>query len=144
MSASGRVIRLTHCFIDVALRCRIFGTTSPELTDYIGLVHIIIDNVDDSLKRGSIYTLMKKLRTNTERARRMRRLREIGRCSSLYPRRYHYQREFPRQRAPLSSALRRTRIGRCQPGPRRKAETLYQHRSTLLRSRLSHRLASIG
>jgi len=85
--------------------CRIFGTTSPELTDYIGLVHIIIDNVDDSLKKGSIYTVMKGLRTNTERARRMRRLREIGRCSSLYPRRGTIIKESFRDRAHLFPRL---------------------------------------
>jgi hypothetical protein len=39
---------LTHSFIDVALEGRIFGITYPELADYIGLVQVEIDNVDDS------------------------------------------------------------------------------------------------
>jgi len=44
-------MRLTHCFIDVALQCRIFRITSLELADDIGLVQVIIDNVDDSLNK---------------------------------------------------------------------------------------------
>ena len=42
-------MRLTHCFIDVALQCRIFRIKNFELADDIGLVQVIIDNVDDGL-----------------------------------------------------------------------------------------------
>ncbi len=41
-------MKLTHGFIDVAFKRRVFGITCLELADYVGLVHVEIDNVDDS------------------------------------------------------------------------------------------------
>jgi hypothetical protein len=40
-------MRLTQCFIDVALYYRVLGTRCPELADYVGVVQVKIDNVDD-------------------------------------------------------------------------------------------------
>lgn len=44
-----RMMMLTQCFIDVAFYCRACGTTGrcPELADYVGLVQVKIDNVDN-------------------------------------------------------------------------------------------------
>jgi len=38
----------THRFIDVTFESRIFGIRYPELTDYVRLVQVEIDNVDYS------------------------------------------------------------------------------------------------
>ena len=41
-------IGLTHSFINIALQIRIFGIRSPELFDYIRLVQVEIDDIDES------------------------------------------------------------------------------------------------
>jgi hypothetical protein len=41
-------MRLTHGFVDVALKGRIFGIGSPKLADYVGLVEVKIHDVDNS------------------------------------------------------------------------------------------------
>jgi hypothetical protein len=45
-----KTMTLTHSFIDVALKRRVFGIRRPELLDdvILILVQVIIDNVDDS------------------------------------------------------------------------------------------------
>ena len=42
-----KIMTRTHSFIDVALERRVFGIRCPELVDYVILVQVIIDNVDD-------------------------------------------------------------------------------------------------
>ena len=43
-----KAMTLTHSFVDVAFKVRIFGIRHPELADYVGLVQVEIDNIDNS------------------------------------------------------------------------------------------------
>ena len=47
-------IRLTHGLIDVALQCRVLGISGPELLHNIGLIDVVIHDVNDRYNVAAI------------------------------------------------------------------------------------------
>src|SRR5258708_19633015 len=103
--------------IKIAKKIRCLGVRGPGYVTKNKVVRekkIKFKKDEKKKKKELSLRLHKKGSTHIEKARQMRQLGEIRRCSWFDQQRHHSQRGFLRRKVSVSSPWKRTMIGRCR------------------------------